>query len=176
MWVKPTVENWVSPAGAPADFADKFLKVYIRSQKNDKEARGQCILVEPTWSEHCLCTRPYRYCEEFNIVIGASDQGDLPLFMSLVSPTPKGISSSAVNSVVKRSCKMLGLVERTTGHSSRIGSATQAAAVGLGIEIIRSIGGGLETRSFVMCRLLLLLLSWFPRRWVFEEIHEFIIQ
>ena len=148
MWVKPTVENWISPAGAPAGFGDKFLKVYIRSQKNDKEARGQWILVEPTWSEHCLCTRLYRYCEEFNIVIGASDQGDLPLFMSLVSPTPRGISSSAINSVVKRSCKMLGLVERITGHSLRIGGATQAAAVGLGIEIIRSIGGWLGDAVF----------------------------
>ena len=74
-------------------------------------------------------------------MLGPSEKGDLPLFMSLVSPTPKGISSSAVNSVVKRSCKILGLKERITGHSLRIGGATQAAAVGLGIEIIRSIGG-----------------------------------
>ena len=43
---------------------------------------------------------------------------------------------------------MLGLKERITGHSLRIGGTTHSNAVGLGIEIIRSIGGWLGGAVF----------------------------
>ncbi|MDP4971945.1 MAG: hypothetical protein NWP95_00355, partial [Pontimonas sp.] len=138
-WVPPQTPNWVDPVGAPLGFANKWLKVYVRSQKNDKAAKGQWILIEPTWSASCVCSLMVEYCSEFGVVLGDSEQGDLPLFMSLTQDG-KGLSSGAVNALVKKAAGMLGL-EFVTGHSLRIGGATAAAAAGLGLEIIRAIGG-----------------------------------
>ena len=90
----------------------------MRSQKNDQEAKGQFILIEPTWSVSCPCRLLVEYLQEFGFMIGQSIQGDKPLFVSLndnVSP----ISSGAVNSAVKRVAKILGLGSNITGHSLR---------------------------------------------------------
>ena len=78
------------------------------------------------------------YLQEFGFQIGATTQGNGPLFVSLndnVSP----ISSGAVNSAVKRVAKILGLGLNITGHSLRIGGCT---AAGIPMGIIRVIGGG----------------------------------
>ena len=116
------------------------MRVYVRSQKNDQEAHGQFILIEPTWSVSCPCRLLVYYLQEFQFEIGASTQGGEPLFVSLndgVSP----ISSGVVNSAVKRVAKLLGLAGNITGHSLRIGGCTAAAAAGVPMEIIRVIGG-----------------------------------
>ena len=50
------------------------------------------------------------------------------------------MTASAVNSLVKKAAGFVGL-QKVTGQSLRIGGATAAAAAGLGLEIIRTIGG-----------------------------------
>ena len=47
-WVAPALAGWASPVGALPGFENKWLRVYVRSQKNDQEAKGQFILIEPT--------------------------------------------------------------------------------------------------------------------------------
>jgi hypothetical protein len=79
------------------------------------------------------------YCGFFSVVIGDSDQGGLPLFTSLTNNS-RIMSPGAVNSLVKRAAGILGLTH-VSGQSLRIGGATAAAAAGLGLDIIRSIGG-----------------------------------
>ena len=139
-WAKPTANNWVDPPGAHPLHIRKWLKVYIRSQKNDKKAKGQWIFIEPTWSVSCPVRLLVTYCEEFGVVLGESASGEEPLFTSL---TEEGVALSpgAINSVVKKAAVLLDLEAHVTGHSLRIGGATAAAAAGLGLEIIRSIGG-----------------------------------
>lgn len=139
-WVAPSLHGWLTPAGAISGYENKWLRVYVRSQKNDQEAHGQFILIEPTWSVSCPCRLLVYYLQEFHFEIGASSQGGEPLFVSLndnVSP----ISSGVVNSAVKRVAKFLGLAGNITGHSLRIGGCTAAAAAGVPMEIIRVIGG-----------------------------------
>ena len=139
-WVAPSLAGWSSAHNAPKGFENKWLRVYVRCQKNDQEANGQFILIEPTWSASCPCRLLVEYLQEFGFTIGPSIQGDKPLFVSLndnVSP----ISSGAVNSAVKRVAKVLGLGLNITGHSLRIGGCTAAAAAGIPMEIIRVIGG-----------------------------------
>ena len=139
-WVAPSLAGWVSSNTAPLGFENKWLRVYVRSQKNDQEANGQFILIEPTWSAACPCRLLVDYLREFKFQIGSTDQGDKPLFVSLndnVSP----ITSGAVNSAVKRVAKVLGLGPNVTGHSLRIGGCTAAAAAGIPMEITRVIGG-----------------------------------
>ena len=135
-----SLAGWVPTHTAPLGFEDKWLRVYVRSQKNDQEANGQFILIEPTWSVACPCRLLVDYLREFKFQIGSTGQGDEPLFVSLndnVSP----ITSGAVNSAVKRVAKVLGLGPNVSGHSLRIGGCTAAAAAGIPMEIIRVIGG-----------------------------------
>jgi len=139
-WVAPSLAGWVPTHTALPGFENKWLRVYVRSQKNDQEANGQFILIEPTWSVACPCRLLVDYLLEFKFQIGSTGQGDEPLFVSLndnVSP----ITSGAVNSAVKRVAKVLGLGPNVTGHSLRIGGCTAAAAAGIPMEIIRVIGG-----------------------------------
>ena len=139
-WVTPSLASWSSAHPAPRGFENKWLRVYVRCQKNDQEANGQFILIEPTWSASCPCRLLVEYLQEFSFEIGQSIQGDKPLFVSLngnVSP----ITSGAVNSAVKRVAKILGLGLNITGHSLRIGGCTAAAAAGIPMGIIRVIGG-----------------------------------
>ena len=139
-WVAPSLADWVPALSAPPGFENQWLRVYVRSQKNDQEANGQFILIEPTWSVACPCRLLVDYLREFKFQIGSTGQGDEPLFVSLndnVSP----ITSGAVNSAVKRVAKVLGLGSNVTGHSLRIGGCTAAAAAGIPMEIIRVIGG-----------------------------------
>ncbi|MDP4972108.1 MAG: hypothetical protein NWP95_01205, partial [Pontimonas sp.] len=139
-WVVPSTAEWECPEGCPEGFKDRWLSVYIRDQKNDKEARGQWILIEPTWTVSCPCSKLVEYCKEFEIQLGDSEQGGLPLFMSLQAKH-KGLTYPALNSLVKRAAGLAGLGAKVTGHSLRIGGATAAAAAGLGLDIIRTIGG-----------------------------------
>ena len=139
-WVAPSLAGWVSPVGALPGFQNRWLRVYVRSQKNDQEAKGQFILIEPTWSESCPCRLLVYYLREFKFEIGASALGDEPLFVSLNDGKSK-ISSGVVNSAVKRVAKILGLGSNISGHSLRIGGCTAAAAAGIPMEIIRVIGG-----------------------------------
>ena len=125
-WVTPSLASWSSAHPAPRGFENKWLRVYVRCQKNDQEANGQFILIEPTWSASCPCRLLVEYLQEFSFEIGQSIQGDKPLFVSLndnVSP----ITSGAVNSAVKRVAKILGLGLNVTGHSLRIGGCTAVA-------------------------------------------------
>jgi integrase len=139
-WVAPSLANWVAPDNTPQGFENRWLRVYVRSQKNDQEANGQFILIEPTWSRSCPCRLLVDYLQEFNFQIGESAQGHAPLFVSL-NDNASPISSGAVNSAVKRVAKVLGLGPNVTGHSLRIGGCTAAAAAGIPMEIIRVIGG-----------------------------------
>jgi integrase len=145
--------RWVQPSGAtptapshppPPGMEGKYLEVYVRSQKNDQMAKGHWVLVEPTWSPSCMATTLYNYCEEFGISIGAKAKQDgtshLPLFMSLVDKK-RGISPGAINSLVKKAAKMLGLPPGVTSHSLRIGGCTAACGAGVPIEIVKAIGG-----------------------------------
>ena len=139
-WVTPSLAGWSSAHSAPRGFENKWLRVYVRCQKNDQEANGQFIFIEPTWGASCPCRLLVEYLQEFSLMIGQLAQGDKPLFVSLndnVSP----ISSGAVNSAVKRVAKILGLGLNISGHSLRIGGCTAAAAAGIPMEIIRVIGG-----------------------------------
>jgi len=43
--VAPALAGWASPVGALPGFENKWLRVYVRSQKNDQEAKGQFILI-----------------------------------------------------------------------------------------------------------------------------------
>jgi hypothetical protein len=138
-WASPSIENWDAPALSPPGFEQLWLEVFVRDQKNDKEARGQWIFIEPTWNAQCTCTLMREFCEFFSITIGDSVDGMLPLFMNL-NDDSKGITTGAINSLVKKAAGMLKL-EHVTGQSLRIGGATSAAGAGLGLEIIRSIGG-----------------------------------
>ena len=139
-WVAPALAGWASPVGALPGFENKWLRVYVRSQKNDQEAKGQFILIEPTWSYSCPCRLLCDYLREFQFDIGDTAFGGEPLFVSL-NCSQVGISSGVVNSAVKRVAKILGLGLNVTGHSLRIGGCTAAAAAGIPMEIIRVIGG-----------------------------------
>jgi integrase len=145
-WSVPSDLSWETPPGAPISYSGRWLKFYIRSQKNDKGAKGQWIFIEPTWSAYCPVRLLLSYCEEFGVVLGPGIQGDQPLFTSLTE-SGRPVSAGAINSLVKKSAKMLG-IENITGHSLRIGGATAAAAAGLGLDIIRSIGGWFSDAVF----------------------------
>ena len=125
----------------PPGMQEKYLEVFVRSQKNDQNANGQWILVEPTWSPSCLATLLHKYCSEFGVQLGKDGpQSHLPLFMSLNDPSV-GISYGAINSLVKKAAKKLGLPEGVTAHSMRIGGCTAACGAGVPMEIVRAIGG-----------------------------------
>jgi hypothetical protein len=112
----------------------------VYSVTKERQASGWPMgFIEPTWSASCVCTLLVEYCEAFDIVLGDGAFGAKPLFCSLTQPE-KALSAGAVNSLVKRAAGFLGL-KAVTGHSLRIGGATAAAAAGLGLDIIRSIGG-----------------------------------
>ena len=119
---------------------NSWLRVYVRSLKNDQEANSQFILIEPTWSDSCPCRLLIDYLHEFKFDIGATSLCGEPLFVSLNDNNSK-ISSGVVNSAVKRVAKILGLGVNISGHSLRIGGCTAAAAAGIPMEIIRVIGG-----------------------------------
>ena len=105
-WVAPSLAGWVSSNTSPLGFENKWLRVYVRSQKNDQEANGRFILIEPTWSAASPCRLLVDYLREFKFQIGSTDQGDKPLFVSLndnVSPITSGAVNSAVQSVSQRS-------------------------------------------------------------------------
>jgi hypothetical protein len=138
-WTLPTFQDWITPSGAPVGFENRWLEVYVRDQKNDKKARGQWIFIEPTWAPHCVCRLMVEYCNTFGVSLGKGPQGDRTLFHSLNNDRVP-MSPAAVNSLVKKAAGMLKL-EHVTGQSLRIGGATAAAAGGLDLPIIRSIGG-----------------------------------
>ena len=139
-WVAPSLEGWASPHNALPGFENKWVRVYVRSQKNDQEANGQFIIIEPTWSTSCPCRLLVEYLQEFQFQIGATGQGVGPLFVSL-NDSRSSISSGAVSSAVKLVAKLSGLGLNITGHSLRTGGCTAAAAAGIPMEIIRVIGG-----------------------------------
>jgi integrase len=145
-WTEPTDLTWVDLVGVYSGYARRWLKVYIRSQKNDKNAKGQWILIEPTWSEHCAVKLLIDYCVEFGVVLGRGSLRDRPLFSSL-NQEGKAVTTGSINSLVKKAAGFLGL-SNITGHSLRIGGATAAAAAGLGLEIIGSIGGWFSDAVF----------------------------
>ena len=42
-WVAPSLAGWSSAPSAPRGFENQWLRVYVRCQKNDQEAKGQSI-------------------------------------------------------------------------------------------------------------------------------------
>ena len=144
-WVRPSGDQPTQPTHTPPPgMANKYLEVYVKSQKNDQLAKGHWILVEPTWSPSCLATHIYTYCNAFGVSIGdeakANGTSHFPLFMSLTD-TKRGISPGAINSLVKKAAKMLNLGPGITSHSLRIGGCTAACGSGVPIEIVKAIGG-----------------------------------
>jgi hypothetical protein len=146
-WVRPALKDWVCPDGAPAGYENKWLKVYIRDQKQDREAAGQWILVEPTWEPACMARRLVEYCDAFNFTIGKGIDDHLPLYAS--RNANKGITGSAINALVKRAAKFLDLGDTIKGHSLRSGGATAAAMADVPMDIIRIIGGWRGDAAFL---------------------------
>lgn len=140
-WVSAADPRWKNEA-APPGMERMWLSLYVWRQKNDRQAIGQWVLIEPTWSPHCPARAVHEYASAWRIQLGEGPEGERKVFRSLNDQTKKShMSTSSINSAVKAAAAAIGIVEVVTGHSLRIGGATAMAAAKVPMEIIKSIGG-----------------------------------
>jgi site-specific recombinase XerC len=121
-----------------------WLWVHLRWSKTDQVAKGRRIPVEsgnPGSFDPVGVVR--RYVEEFG------GNGERELFQSVSGVRLSVPAISAALKVVAARCGSDAVV---SGHSLRIGGATAAGAAGLGVEVIRSIGGWVGDSVFLYVR------------------------
>ena len=155
-FVQPASAGWRLPVEAPEWVPHMWLRVEVRSQKNDRRMRGHTVLVDPTGAESCVVVRLLWYLEVYGLKLADRDSGDPrereralePLLRDCrVARVNEGMSAGGINSVFKQLAERspgtcAGL--RITGHSGRIGGVGMFAAAGLSLAVIMSVGGWLS--------------------------------
>lgn len=110
------------------------LEIIVPHSKTDPLWSGQRIPIDAVPGSP---TCPVRLLREYFRLRGPGARPEDPLF---ASATGAPLSTSAVNSIVKKAAEWSGVEGWVTGHSLRIGGATAALAAGLTLEQIKAIG------------------------------------
>lgn len=111
-------------------FVGKVMWVFVRSQKNDQQARGLKIPVDITGGLTCPVTILRNYLMK-----------DKPTDWLFMNARGEKMSVSSISDVVKLVAKVAGCQGAYSSHSLRIGGASAAMKGGLTKEQIMTIGG-----------------------------------
>ena len=110
-----------------------WVWIFIPKSKTDQLGVGKEVSIEPCYSKYCPAAILKSYMQLF-----PGSANDF-LFPSINDPSHE-VSSSAVNSAVKRVAKHAELDGQYSGHSMRIGGATAAMGGGATMAQLRSYG------------------------------------
>jgi len=116
---------------------DEGIDVFILESKTDKHSSGRFIPIEYIESQFCPASLTLKYLQ---LIPNDMRGKERPLFFSL-SGKRNRISTSSISTIVKRMAKQAGFNTNVSGHSIRIGAASQAMKSGITFEQISSIGG-----------------------------------
>jgi integrase len=115
---------------------DKVV-VCIRKSKTDQLRKGKKIPIDKTGELTCPVKIVSDYVKCWNIDLTSEEI----FFKSARKSENKGVSVSAISSVVKRMAAKAGIVGKFSSHSLRIGGASAAIKGGMSMEQVKAIGG-----------------------------------